>query len=942
MTGLVSLSQDGRLVVKCPYDFRDVPKSLGGRWQQKSKTWVMTFTVENIKTLLERLKGIQVTQAVQKKLEEQIDKEQELEDIAEKAKHDAPVSFRVDGIKLALYNYQKHGVLFSIKSGDGVLLADEMGLGKATTLDTDIMTPSGPVQMRDVHVGDSVIGKNGQSVTVVGEYLQGVLPVYRVTFSDGSFLDCSEDHLWSVNTPTRKHRDRPYLVKTTRELLKLGLTRKNGENGERWNWYVPMVEPVCFNGSELPIHPYVMGVLLGDGGLSCGRLRFSTADEFVAKSVERLMGDEWRVRKEKSGKYDYVLALKKNNPHHPVHVYLRQRGLKGMKSDEKYIPFEYLYASCEDREHLLQGLMDADGIVQFGERGVAACFCTTSQRLRDGMLSLCQSFGGVVSRRPKQPFYYDKEGNKVYGKPAWIMTISVPRTIQPFRLPRKFEKYPNRHLKYEPTRAITSIEYQGDKETKCIKVDADDGLFVVRDFIVTHNTVQAIATACYKKYNRGAKHALILTPASLKWNWPLEIEKFTDEPYVVVDGLPDERVSQWLRDDVFFHVVNFELLTEDLFGGRDLTIRPTDKPKTVARKEAIAKKAKARAEKLVTIRQRRWDMVIVDEAHALKSPRAKRTKNVRSLESDFKMALTGTPIDGRLEELHSLMEFVTPGLFETRTRFLQKHATFDFWGRVTEYKGIDEVRRKMKPFFLRRLKRDVLKDLPDKIYENRLVTFTPREAKLYSELATRAHEVTEDAEAMVAVIRCKQFCDHPNLVDLATSTVPSKMQAFLEVVNEVVVENGHKAVIFSQYATMNELIKKALDDMGIRYLYIWSDTPKKERAEMQERFNTDDAIDCMVGTDAMSLGLNFMSADCVINYDDYWSPSVMSQREDRCHRIGQKNVVTVINFICRDTIEERIRDVLYTKSAVSSDALGDETEEVVLRRLNPKEIAKLV
>lgn len=586
MTGYICLSNDGNIIVKCPYEYRTVPSSLGGRWRKKSKTWKLAFTVNAVEQLIKQLPDISIHREVAERLTEQLEKEQELEHIASLAKDDKHVQLRVDGVKLALYNYQKLGVLFAVKNAVGVLIADEMGLGK---------------------------------------------------------------------------------------------------------------------------------------------------------------------------------------------------------------------------------------------------------------------------------------------------------------------------------------------------------------------TAQAIATGCYWKYKYGAKRALVVTPASLKWNWPIEIEKFTDEPYVVIDGTPKKRLDLWENEDAFFYVVNFELLMEDLFGGRDVSIKPDDDDATIVRKEKMMAKAEERAAELAPIRERKWDVIIVDEAHFLKTPSAKRTKNVRALNGDFRIALTGTPIDGKLEELHSLMEFVQPGVLESRTRFLQKHATYDFWGKVTGYKRIDEVREKIRPFFIRRLKKDVLTELPDKIYENRIVTLTSAEHKVYRQLAARSHEITEDAEAMVAVIRCKQYCDHPALVDLPVGKgVPSKMQAFLDVIREVVIDNAHKAVVFSQYSSMNEVLKQHLDALGLTYLYIWSETPKKQRADMQQQFNTDPNIDLMVGTDAMSLGLNFTAADYVINYDDNWSPAVMSQREDRCHRIGQKNAVTVVNFICRDTIEERIREVLYSKSVVSSEALGDEMDEMVLRRLGPKEIARLL
>jgi SNF2 family DNA or RNA helicase len=290
------------------------------------------------------------------------------------------------------------------------------------------------------------------------------------------------------------------------------------------------------------------------------------------------------------------------------------------------------------------------------------------------------------------------------------------------------------------------------------------------------------------------------------------------------------------------------------------------------------------------------------------------------------------------------MDWVAPGLLESKPRFLQKYAVFDpksYEGRkITGYKNIEEVTTKISPYFIRRLKKDVLDDLPSKIYQNRIVVLSDAEKRVYKELAEAGHEATEDAQAMVCVLRCKQFCDHPELV--GEHMKGAKYEALREVLTEVVVENGHKALIFTQFKTMLNLIVPMLDDLGLKYLRIDGDTPKKERADMQNQFNADPTIDLMIGTEAMSTGLNFTGADIVINYDDNWAPAYMAQREDRAHRIGQKSVVTVVNFICKDTVEERIRGVLYSKNVVSKEALGDDIADAVLRRITPKEQAKLL
>jgi len=481
---------------------------------------------------------------------------------------------------------------------------------------------------------------------------------------------------------------------------------------------------------------------------------------------------------------------------------------------------------------------------------------------------------------------------------------------------------------------------------------------LIADEMGLGKTVIGLACGCYLRYERGQKSCLIVVPAAVKWNWPLEIEKFTNEPYVVIDGSPEERVKQWRgvytcrrkqngkyrytekEGAPYFYVVNYELLTQDLFGGKKITVKDDDSIEVATRKVKQINKAKHREAVLSPIRERAWGCIILDEAHYIKTFNSARTKHVRELKGLFRIALTGTPLDGRLEELHSVMAFVKPGLFAARLRFLQRHAEFDYWGRVKKYKHIDEVRKRIEPFFIRRLKKDVLAELPDKTYVNKFVTLSPREMKAYKAIAKREHPCSEDSEAMVRVIRCKQFCDHPELVE--EDMPSSKMAVFLALVEELILYGGQKAIVFSQYKQMLNIIDRELRHLGLTFLRVDGDTPSRERAAMQETFNTNPKYDAIIGTEALSTGLNLTGATYVVNYDDNWAPAIMRQREDRAHRTGQKNAVTVVNFIVRDTIEERIRKVLYGKELVSTEVLGDDTDEAVLRRLSPMEIQKLL
>jgi SNF2 family DNA or RNA helicase len=485
----------------------------------------------------------------------------------------------------------------------------------------------------------------------------------------------------------------------------------------------------------------------------------------------------------------------------------------------------------------------------------------------------------------------------------------------------------------------------------------NDGM-LLGDSMGLGKTATSLAVACYKKYKEGIKNCLIVVPAAVKWNWALEIEKFTNEPYVIIDGAPEDRIKQWLGQQVcrknkrcdytysngipFFYVTNFELITEDLFGGRKMQVKTDDNLETASRKIKISNNATKRASLLKPIREKKWNCFLIDESHGLKSHHSKRSKNIKQLKANFRMALTGTPMDGRLEELHSIMEFVKPGLLEPKTRFLQKHAILDYWGKITGYKKIEEVKEKIKPYFLRRLKEQVLKDLPEKTYKDIYIEFTKKEKDIYKKIAKKEHVITEDAEAMVKVIRCKQFCDHPELVEI-DDCPSSKMDTFLDTLEELIKFNCQKVIVFTQYKKMLDIIQKEIMKKKYKFLRIDGDTAPSLRASMQDKFNLDPKIDLIIGTEAMSTGLNFTGGTYCINYDDNWSPAIMKQREDRAHRLGQKFNVTVINFICKDTIEERIREVLEGKEKITAEVLGDEvSEQKIVKSLSPKELLNLL
>jgi hypothetical protein len=247
-------------------------------------------------------------------------------------------------------------------------------------------------------------------------------------------------------------------------------------------WYIPMVQPVEFEAQELPVDPYLLGVLLGDGHL-LGKVSFSSADTEIVESV-RVLASAMGLFVRNKGRYDYGIVGGGVNP---LLKQLRALGLAGMRAESKFIPHIYKFNTVADRVALLQGLLDTDGSVD-GQSRIE--FSTVSKQLARDVIELVQSLGGTATLSTRIP-KYTYRGQRREGQLSYRLNIALPAEIQPFRLSRKAMRYTHRP-KYPPSRAITEVTFVGCKEAQCIAVDAPDRLYVTDDYIVTHNTVMGM------------------------------------------------------------------------------------------------------------------------------------------------------------------------------------------------------------------------------------------------------------------------------------------------------------------------------------------------------------------------------------------------------------------------------------------------------------------
>lgn len=351
------------------------------------------------------------------------------------------------------------------------------GFGKAQPIAEPVYTDIGPVPIGAIQVGDYVIGANGYPTEVTGVYPQGLKDVVEVEFSDRTVVRCCKEHLWNVRTKAQKHRNAPY---KTVQIADIADDLYDNQGNAKW--FIPVTEPVHFQKRVFHIDPYLMGVLLGDGGLTQNGIRFSSADREIVDRVDELV-QPFGLSVKYVAQYDWAITHGIKGRENPLKTALNNLGVCVLSQDKK-IPDIYKHASFEQRLELLRGLMDTDGTIRKNayhvEFGPVA-----SKQLAEDVCDLVRSLGGVT--RVKEQTYAAQPGKTYY-------RVAVNLPVNPFWLSRKAKLW-RAKTKQGKTKAITAVRAIGQFPCVCISVSADDGLYLTRDYTVTHNTTLIGAAA---------------------------------------------------------------------------------------------------------------------------------------------------------------------------------------------------------------------------------------------------------------------------------------------------------------------------------------------------------------------------------------------------------------------------------------------------------------
>jgi len=438
------------------------------------------------------------------------------------------------------------------------------------------------------------------------------------------------------------------------------------------------------------------------------------------------------------------------------------------------------------------------------------------------------------------------------------------------------------------------------------------GRVVLADDMGLGKTVQALAATEMLRRRRGIQRVLVVAPASVKYQWKTEIEKFTDLPAQVIEGLLPRR-RQLYATPAFFNLSSYELVLKDVRYMHELAP----------------------------------DLIILDEAQRIRNWTTATARTIKQLKSRYAFVLTGTPLENKLEELFSVVEFIDGRRLGPAFRFLDEHRTEDEDGKLIGYRGLDRIHDQLAPILLRRTRQEVLKDLPKRTDQVRHVELTPQQAEPYWE----QHDILaalmrkwerqgwlseiDQKRILCCLVNMRMLCNSTFLFDKQTNHSP-KLAEFREIVRELTIEEGRKVVVFSEYERMTHLAGQELEKLGIGFVSLHGGVPSRNRGALMEKFRRDPECRVFLSTDAGGVGLNLQAASAVVNFEPPWNPARLEQRIGRVHRLGQARPVHVVHLLTKGSIEERVWETLKLKKSLFAGVFDSPTGEVSFAALGRK------
>ena len=425
------------------------------------------------------------------------------------------------------------------------------------------------------------------------------------------------------------------------------------------------------------------------------------------------------------------------------------------------------------------------------------------------------------------------------------------------------------------------------------------GRAVLADDMGLGKTIQGVGVAEILAREAGIGRVLVVCPASLKSQWRNEIRRFCDREVQLVAGGAAERARQY-DNDSFFTVCNYEQVLRDI----------------------------------LPIERAQWDLIILDEGQRIKNWESKTARVIKGLRSRFALVLSGTPLENRLDELYSVVQFVDDRRLPPAFRFFHRHRVVDEKGKVLGYKNLDQLRENLRPILLRRTRDSVLQQLPPRTSEIVRIPVTEEQIAMHGahmrivQMITRKAYISEMdlLRLQKALLMCRMSADSTFLVDKQKPAYSSKLDYLGELLDDLADEPDRKALLFSEWTTMLDQIEPLLTRRKLEYVRLDGSVPQKNRQALVSRFQTDPNCRLFITTNAGSTGLNLQAANTVINVDLPWNPAVLEQRIGRAHRMGQQQPVQVYVLVTEGTIEESLLNTLSAKKDLALAALDPESD----------------
>jgi ERCC4-related helicase len=425
------------------------------------------------------------------------------------------------------------------------------------------------------------------------------------------------------------------------------------------------------------------------------------------------------------------------------------------------------------------------------------------------------------------------------------------------------------------------------------------GRAILADDMGLGKTIQGVGVAELLAREADIRKVLIVCPASLKSQWRNEIDRFSHRDCQMVIGTARQRAEQY-SDPCFFTICNYEQVLRDI----------------------------------LPIERVKWDLIVLDEGQRIKNWEAKTSRVLKGLKSRFALVLSGTPLENRLDELYSVVQFIDDRRLAPAFRFFHRHRVVDENGKVLGYKNLSELRENLKPVLLRRTRASVMQQLPPRTTEIVRIAPTDEQASLHDahmqtvvQIAGKKYLTEMDLlRLQKALLMCRMSANSTFLVDKQPPGFSSKLQRLEELVEQLFAEPDRKAVLFSEWTTMLDLIEPLLTSRRIPFVRLDGSVPQKKRQQLVNEFQTNHRCKLFLATNAGSTGLNLQSANTVINVDLPWNPALLEQRVSRAHRMGQQQPVQVFVLVTEATLEEKLLTTLSAKHELALAALDMESQ----------------